>query len=416
LVVKYSLLPDLDFDQSKTIIREAAATLPNGVEILDQNGWNGFLEHYLGEGQFGPDRYNLSASKRLYYQLKPLLPRSAVRLVRKGYRQFQEDGFPLNWPIEKRFVEFLKNIYKQKSHLSMINDQRSTNTFHRQSTVNNHLSTGSSDVCPLNSDLCQSKSALRPLTSDLCNLWPFGKQFAFVITHDVETEKGLERVKELATIDAEYGFQSSFNFVPERYGIASKLRGELLDQGFEIGVHGLKHDGKLFFTRELFEERAKRINCFLKEWGAVGFRSPLTHRNPAWMQVLDIEYDLSFFDADPYETMPGGTMTIWPFLMGRFVELPYTLSQDSTLFFTLGERSIDIWKRKADWIVKNGGMVLVNVHPDYIDFENTEGKEAKSGKYPLKFYLGLLDYVKGKGSYWNALPREVAKWSRALKC
>ena len=185
------------------------------------------------------------------------------------------------------------------------------------------------------------------------------------------------------------------------------------EQGFEVGVHGLKHDGKLFFSKEMFEKQHSRINHCMKEWKAVGFRSPLTHRNPEWMQILDIEYDTSFFDTDPYETMPGGTMTIWPFLMGHFVELPYTLPQDSTLFITLGETSIDIWKKKVDWIVENQGMVLVNVHPDYIDFKDREGKGTVSrGKYPLKYYADLLDYVKSKGSYWNALPRDVAQWCR----
>ena len=222
----------------------------------------------------------------------------------------------------------------------------------------------------------------------------------------------MPHVRELAKIDAEYGFRSSFNFVPEGYPVDPKLRRDLQDQGFEIGVHGLRHDGKLFFSKEIFEKRALRINNYLKEWKAVGFRSPLTHRNPEWMQLLEIQYDLSFFDTDPYETMPGGTMTIWPFLMGHFVELPYTLSQDSNLFFAMGETSIDLWKQKVDWIVENGGMVLVNVHPDYIDFGDRDGKKPfKSGKYPLAFYLELLDYVKSKGSYWNALPREVAQWA-----
>ena len=67
----------------------------------------------------------LSASKRLYYQLKPFLPRSAVRLVRKGYRQFQEDGFPLGWPIEDRFVKFLNTVYKTNSKLAINNNQLS---------------------------------------------------------------------------------------------------------------------------------------------------------------------------------------------------------------------------------------------------------------------------------------------------
>ena len=119
--------------------------MPNGAEILDQKGWIGFLEHYLGEGQFGPDRYNLSASKRLYYQLKPFLPRSAVRLVRKGYRQFQEDGFLLGWPIEDRFVKFLKQMFMTISKLAINNDQLSMvwsdEEKSKLSTINDQLST-----------------------------------------------------------------------------------------------------------------------------------------------------------------------------------------------------------------------------------------------------------------------------------
>jgi len=243
LPVSYRIFPDIPFDQSKTIIREAAALLPEGVETLDQKGWNGFLEHYLGEGQFGPERYNLSSSKRSYYQLKPLLPRSAVRLLRKGYRQFQEDGFPLNWPIEDRFVKFLNTVYKANSKLAINNGQLSM------------IRDLQSDICPLISEKAPLRSALCPLpsvplilpilTSDLLNFWPSGKQFAFVITHDVETEKGLGHVRELARADAEHGFRSCFNFVPERYPVEPKLRRDLEDQGFEIGVHGLKHDGKL---------------------------------------------------------------------------------------------------------------------------------------------------------------------------
>src|SRR5690606_34166147 len=54
-----------------------------------------------------------------------------------------------------------------------------------------------------------------------------------------------------------------------------------------------------------------------------------------------------------------------------YVELPYTLPQDSTLFLLLRQKSIDIWIRKLEWIVRHGGMALLNVHPDYVDFGNS---------------------------------------------
>jgi metal-dependent hydrolase (beta-lactamase superfamily II) len=43
--------------------------------------------------------------------------------------------------------------------------------------------------------------------------WPEGKKFALVLTHDVETKKGLENCRALMDIDEKHGFRSSFNFV-----------------------------------------------------------------------------------------------------------------------------------------------------------------------------------------------------------
>ena len=197
------------------------------------------------------------------------------------------------------------------------------------------------------------------------------------------------------------GFRSSFNFVPERYSIDQSLVDELKERGFEVGIHGLKHDGKLFISRDEFERRAKLINNYLKTLGAVGFRAPLTHRHPEWMQILDIEYDLSFFDTDPYEPIPGGTMSLWPFIVGRFVELPYTLIQDYTLTSILGETSPRLWLEKVDFINEYHGMALLNSHPDYLKDPNS-----------FKIYTKFLEAMKNNGEYWHALPRDVARWWR----
>jgi len=43
--------------------------------------------------------------------------------------------------------------------------------------------------------------------------WPDGKRFAFVLTHDVESQKGLDRCLPLSELDASLGFRSSFNFI-----------------------------------------------------------------------------------------------------------------------------------------------------------------------------------------------------------
>jgi hypothetical protein len=247
--------------------------------------------------------------------------------------------------------------------------------------------------------------------------WPEGKQFALVLTHDVDTAKGHEQCRQLMKLERDLGFRSSFNFVPERYAVSSELRHYLTGHGFEVGVHGLYHDGKLYDSREIFQSRAIRINQYLHEWNAVGFRSPSMQHNLEWIHDLEIEYDASTFDTDPFEPQSDGVQTIFPFIVsgGRgakgYVELPYTLPQDFTLFVLMGEEDIDIWKKKLDWIVECGGMALINTHPDYMHFaEGGSGEE----EYPSKHYEDFLHYVKSQyqGRYWHALPRDMAHfWS-----
>jgi hypothetical protein len=93
--------------------------------------------------------------------------------------------------------------------------------------------------------------------------------------------------------------------------------------GFEIGVHDLKHDGKLFHSRSGFQKRAVQINRYLKEWGAVGFRSGFMLKELDWLHDLEIEYDASTFDTDPFEPQPQGADTIFPFWISRESGTPH---------------------------------------------------------------------------------------------
>ncbi len=301
--------------------------------------------------------------------------------------------------------------------------------------------------------------------------WPDGKQFALVLMHDVDTEKGHEKCLELMQLDEKMGFRSSFNFVPERYHVSPDVRHVLVEKGFEVAVHGLRHDGMLFSSRKRFELGAARINQYLKDWQSVGFVSPSMHRNLEWIHDLNVQYDASTFDTDPFEPQPQGVGTIFPFWVPSnnskspsnptdssnsqfvtrndplsqnltlntlhstlstdsaplqpspsnlqpptfskhgYVELPYTLPQDFTLFVILGERNINIWKKKLDWIAEHGGMALLITHPDYM---NSDHAHSNLEKYPTRYYEELLSYIKEKyeGQYWNALPKEVATFWR----
>lgn len=244
--------------------------------------------------------------------------------------------------------------------------------------------------------------------------WPEGKAFAFVLTHDVEGKRGLERCRRLAEMEIGRGFRSSFNFVPEgEYATPEGLRAFLSEHGFEVGIHDLHHDGSLYRSWTSFKDDARRINHYLRSWGAVGFRSGFMFHNLRWLQDLDVLYDASTFDTDPFEPQPDGVNTIFPFWVARhdgtgYVELPFTLPQDSTLFLVLREKTIDVWRSKLDWVAAHGGLALVNVHPDYMSFDGTSG----ALEYRAERYRELLDYVdtRYRERCWFALPRDVARY------
>ncbi|HEV2455416.1 MAG TPA: hypothetical protein VGY98_14225, partial [Verrucomicrobiae bacterium] len=183
--------------------------------------------------------------------------------------------------------------------------------------------------------------------------WPDGKKFALVLTHDVESWRGLAKSRRLMQLEMQMGFRSSFNFIPEAdYNVSLAFIDELRREGFEVGVQDLKHDGKLFQSRESFRDGAVQINRYLQAWDARGFRSGFMFHNLDWIHDLNVDYASCTFDTDPFEPQPDDVGTIFPFWVPRspadqgrsgYVELPYTMPQDSTLFLVLQEQQPDIW-------------------------------------------------------------------------
>lgn len=249
--------------------------------------------------------------------------------------------------------------------------------------------------------------------------WPNDKKFAVVLTHDVEGAIGVRKCRDLMRLEQRQGFRSSFNFIPEGdYQVPLSLIEELKAEGFEVGIHDLKHDGRLFASRREFHRKAARINHYIESWNAAGFRSGFMLHKLDWLHDLEIRYDTSTFDTDPFEPQPEGRHTIFPFwvpvresgaVRPGYVELPYTLPQDSTLFLLLREKTINIWTQKLDWIVERGGMALIDTHPDYMAFN---GALKKNSEYSCDLYEQFLEYLSGKykGQYWHALPRDVAAY------
>ncbi len=202
-----------------------------------------------------------------------------------------------------------------------------------------------------------------------------------------------------------FGIKTSFQIVPEkRYSVSESMLQLIRGRGFEINVHDLNHDGRLFADREEFLRRVRLINQYGQRFGASGFRSAVMYRNVDWFDALEFSYDMSIPNVAHLDPQKGGCCTVFPFAVGEMVELPLTTIQDYSLFHILNDYSTRLWKDQISRIREKHGLISVIVHPDYII--------EKSAR---RVYAELLEFVcelRSQGETWIALPGEVASWWR----
>jgi peptidoglycan/xylan/chitin deacetylase (PgdA/CDA1 family) len=299
----------------------------------------------------------------LYYAVKPLMPRALKRRLRRSMAQRAlASPDSLAWPADES-LDLL-----QRFLLRVI-----------------MLAAGRAEV-------------------EFAWFWPDAHPWAVALTHDVETAAGLARVPYVVELERARGLRSSFNMVPRDYDVPDALVRQLDRDGFEVGVHGYTHDGLLFSSRAVFDERAITIRDAARRWGAAGFRSPATYRNREWLPLLGFEYDSSYSNTAPCEPQPGGCGSFFPFPLGDMVELPITLPQDHTLFELFEQTGPDTWLTVLDRVKRANGMACVLAHPDpaagYIGVPENEAS-----------YVALLDEVVASEA-WTPLPRDLARWWR----
>jgi hypothetical protein len=235
--------------------------------------------------------------------------------------------------------------------------------------------------------------------------WPEGSPSCTIVTHDVEELAGRNFCTKLMDLNDSAGIKSSFQIVPEeRYPVPESFLDEIRQRGFEVNIHDLNHDGNLYRKREIFLQRALRINQYGKKFRAVGFRSGALYRNADWYGALDFSYDLSVPNVGHLEAQQGGCCTVMPFFVGNVLQLPLTTTQDYSLFNILSTYSIELWKKQIGLITEKHGLISFIVHPDYI-IEN----RARDTYQTLLEYLARM---RSDGKTWLALPREVSDWCR----
>jgi hypothetical protein len=293
-----------------------------------------------------------------YYRVRGLLPRSGQIWLRRLYARRQaRTPFP-SWPVEGALHDFFELF---TSILADVADE---------------------PVARLAA-------------------WPRGHAWALVLTHDVETSTGFAAIQPVLELERALGLRSSWNFVPRRYDVDDDRVRELIAGGFEVGVHGLYHDGRDLESLERVQERAPAMRAAAERWSAVGFRSPATHRHWKLMPLIGFDYDSSYPDTDPFEPQGGGCCTWLPFFNQEMVELPLTMPQDHTLFVILRHSDETAWIEKAEFLRGRGGLAMIDTHPDYLIDERIKSA-----------YRRLLERYANDETAWKALPRDVSAWWR----
>lgn len=298
-----------------------------------------------------------------YYLVRPFLPVSIRRHIQKlGLKNSRNYSFP-RWPVDSTVDRLLEQCLKAA--------------------------------------LRASKKPAMPFVW----FWPKGYSSAAVITHDVETEKGLRFCSRLMDIDDSFGIKSSFQLVPEqRYAVSERILSKIRDRGFEVNVHDLNHDGHLYSDRAEFLRRAAKINDYARNYGARGFRSGAMYRNLEWYDEFEFSYDMSVPTVGHLEAQQGGCCTVRPYFINNLVELPLTTIQDYSLFHILNDYSIDLWQQQIETIMAQHGLVSFIIHPDYVI--------EKRAQDTYKALLGYLSELRAERGMWIAKPAEVAHWWR----
>jgi hypothetical protein len=322
------------------------------------------FERYPGKAHAGTSALLASeAARRIYYRCRPMLPDSFRKSLQRLFLgDWDRLRFP-KWPVDTSVEQILERL------------------------------------------LLLSMKARNLDKIPFIWFWPDGLGSSAIVTHDVETVAGLNFVPGLMDIDDSFGIKASFQLVPEeRYKIPRGLLGAIRERQHEVNVHGLNHDGNLFRDRETFLKQAGWINRYMEDFGAEGFRAACMYRNIDWYEELNISYDMSVPNVAHLEPQRGGCCTVFPYFIGRILELPLTTVQDYSLFHILGDYSTALWKKQIELITARHGLISFIVHPDYMLSER-----------PRSVYKALLTYLsdqRKEGKIWIARPGEVNRWWR----
>ena len=255
---------------------------------------------------------------------------------------------------------------------------------------------------PLDEKFNQNVFTLKDKLGSETNFWK-GKRAAVCLSHDVDTRECYRFLPTVMKIDRDYGVPSVFNVLTHGdYNLDKNLLSELMHEGFEIGLHGYRHE--LGMARKPFRKIKTDLECSLDLLLSLGvevkgFRAPGFSMSTNILSVLD---DLGFTYDSSMQLCNGlypscGISFPYKYPGKTFWEIPLTVQDD--LFFRDARvdesDALNILEKIVLQTIQLGGVAFFNFHPCLI-----QGR--------ISFYKMFLEILCNcMDDLWIVLPRDI---------
>jgi peptidoglycan/xylan/chitin deacetylase (PgdA/CDA1 family) len=237
-----------------------------------------------------------------------------------------------------------------------------------------------------------------------------GENGCVAVTHDIDTEKGLDRANQVKKLEEKYDITSAWYIPTKHYPLNYETVKELANHG-EVGVHGTKHSGNLvrLSSQKLFSQfsNAKDFLEKISSSTIQGFRSPLLQHNStilAQLKKAGYTYDTSIPTWEPKhpQTMsPFGIGTVFPLNINGLVELPVSIIQDHQLLYVSGltaRETLSQWLSFKSVVNEVGGCNIFLSHPEYKFFDPEN----------IFLYEDFLNNLAADKDSWVTTPNNLA--------
>lgn len=197
----------------------------------------------------------------------------------------------------------------------------------------------------------------------------WGKKAVICLSHDVDNDEGYGFLRTMASMDLEAGVPSTFNLLThDNYAIEERDLGYLSEHGFEIGLHGYRHDQGFSFRSVPYMKRkmAKAIER-LREHEVVGTRTPALSRSANFFRAAaetGLKYDSSLQIGSAIYTSVRIPYPYYYEQSGMW-EIPLMIQDDNYLRDAAVPESavMGSLRRFVEDTVALQGVMVLNVHP-----------------------------------------------------